>query len=383
VAIFGICLDQCLFALFCRFPDVLPIRLVWLSPLLDIIGGGQPTVAAAILGILSDIGPPSMRSNLFLATHVSGMVGFLTAPSVVGLIIDGAGLWPAMIFALALMGVAAAATVVAVPETLRRQEVRDEPPSGLLSRKASVRQHFRQMLQLSGELSAFFERPPLVLLLCTSLVVDVMNYGFAQFLVQMASKRYDIPISKTGYILSTYGFAHLVTAVVLLPAAGTWILAKYQYKASEEILDSASHVSPSLVDLNAVLAGHRDLLLARISHFILVLGALYLAFAPTLPNLIVGLTIAALGAGFNTYTRSLMALFVEESRRSRLYSLVSIMEVIGSLYAPPLISGLFALGMRYDGGEKGPWLGLPYLGIAGCAAVAVGVLAFVRIPSLT
>lgn len=47
-------------------------------------------------------------------------------------------------------------------------------------------------------------------------------------------------------------------------------------------------------------------------------------------------------------------------RFCRLYSAVAMVEIGASLVSSPVLVGLFALGLKL----KGPWIGLPFLGLA-------------------
>jgi len=86
--------------------------------------------------------------------------------------------------------------------------------------------------------------------------------------------------------------------------------------------------------------------------------------------------VLALGSGHSSFARALMSVHVDVEHRSRLFTLVGMLETAGTMYAGPLLAGLFSVGMRKGGG----WIGLPYLVLAGFAVVALVVLLFVRLP---
>ena len=70
---------------------------------------------------------------------------------------------------------------------------------------------------------------------------------------------------------------------------------------------------------------------------------------------------------------------VRRSQHSRLFSLVGMIELIGSIFSQPILAGLFTLGLQWHG----RWIGLPYLGLGALIATSGFLLLFVRIPRMT
>jgi MFS-type transporter involved in bile tolerance (Atg22 family) len=88
-----------------------------------------------------------------------------------------------------------------------------------------------------------------------------------------------------------------------------------------------------------------------------------------------GLFLLAAGAGYSSFTRSLISFYVQEKQRSRVFALVGMVEVVGNIYSQPMLAGLFSLGL----GLGGAWVGLPYLGLAGLLVISIVLLSFVRL----
>ncbi|KAI1119138.1 hypothetical protein F5Y14DRAFT_446349 [Nemania sp. NC0429] len=89
------------------------------------------------------------------------------------------------------------------------------------------------------------------------------------------------------------------------------------------------------------------------SYAILFLGALTPGLAPTLAGFVLGLLLMAVGSGFGSLSKSLMSIYVDPAHRSRLFSLVGMVEVLGSVFSQPLLAGLFSLGLRCGGTARG------------------------------
>lgn len=266
------------------------------------------------------------------------------------------GPWPPVWVAVAIIVISAVAFLF-VPETLKHQphredaEERETDTPNLKSRISHVINRFKDSLSILAS-------PSIILLLLTCLGARPVT-ATMQFMAQFISKRYSIELAETGYVQSIYGIIQVVQALVLLP----W-LARFVMKDTTPVRFRAADEH------------HRDLSLARWSYGILVVGIAALGLASTLPGFIFGLVIMGLGSGFNSLTRSLMSLYVDPEHRSRLFSLVGMMEVIGSVYAQPMLAGLFTLGMKLGGG----WIGLPYYVLSILVAATASLLLFVRVP---
>ncbi|KAI1477123.1 MFS general substrate transporter [Daldinia eschscholtzii] len=349
------------------FHNIFPVELIWLSSAGNFLGGGSAVIAGIVLSMIADSTTEEERAVAFMRVHVASLCGNLGAPALSGLIMARAGPWPPIWIAFAVIAISGIAFLF-VPETLKHhldQENILEPDTvenegggggetlGLKSRVSHVVARFKESLLMLKSTS-------LILLLITGLVSPPVLYGTVQFMAQFLSKRYGIELYKTGYVQSTYGAAQVVQALVILP----W-LTRYVMKSTtpKKIRAADEH--------------HRDLSLARWSYTLVAIGIFVLGLAPTLLTFIFGLLLMALGSSFNSMTRSLMSLYVDPEHRSRLFSLVAMVEVVGSVYAQPFLAGLFAFGMNLGGG----WIGLPYYGLSILITTAAILLYFVKVPN--
>lgn len=126
----------------------------------------------------------------------------------------------------------------------------------------------------------------------------------------------------------------MVLFLLVLPGIDSWLLHKAGWPATV-----------------------KDLWLAKLSICLLTISFLVLAFAPRVWVIALGLLLYTLGTGFNTFARSLVSVLVEPTMIGTLYTMISVMDTLGSLSAGPLVAEAFKWGMHLGG----VWHGLPYM----------------------
>ncbi|RYP10649.1 hypothetical protein DL764_000533 [Monosporascus ibericus] len=353
-----------------RFQDVFPVRLIWLSSACAAIGGGVAVVHAITMSIIADATSERDRAVAFMWVHVASVGGTLSSPTLGSLMMGRTGPWPCLWVGISLV-TTGAISFLFLPETLHQKQQGEEAEEvetvGIKSPIAHTLDEFKEALSIIRSRS-------LVLLILVVFVAMPVNNSVSQFMAQFTSKRYGIKLSQTGYVQTLYGVSHVFQAFIILP----WL--------SRAILRSTTPAK-----LRASDEHHRDLLLARWSFEMLVVGTLLLGLANTLPGFVFGLIVMALGSAYSSLVQSLMTLYVDPEHTSRLFSLVGsvppaanvqanhkviVVEVLGAAYTQPFLAQLFKLGLRLGGG----WIGLPYYGLSLLIALSVGLLLFVRLP---
>ncbi|KAI0877832.1 major facilitator superfamily domain-containing protein [Hypoxylon argillaceum] len=335
--------------------NVFPITAIWASAAGQLIGGGNGVLIAVVLSMIADATNEEDRAIAFMRMHVASLCGNLLSPSLAGFVMETAGPWVPPLIGIGLFLLGGLATVF-LPETRPGKDAtQDSLEPSIPSPNSMVSQVFGQFRDSLSILTS----PSLILLLLTALCLMPVMDSTLTFLNQFVSKRYQIKIAQTGYVQSTYGVASIIVTLFILP----WI--------------SGFLTNPTTpVRYRAKNEQYRDLSLARWSYAILFVGALILGISPTLAGFVFGLLLMAVGSGFGSLSKSLMSIYVDPAHRSRLFSLVNMIEVLGSVFSQPLLAGLFAVGLQLHGG----WIGLPYLGLAALIALSGSLLLFVRIP---
>ncbi|XDG08372.1 hypothetical protein ABKA04_007987 [Annulohypoxylon sp. FPYF3050] len=340
------------------FHNALPVELIWLGSTGYAIGGGNAVLVGIVLSMITDSIKEEERAIAFMRIHVASLSGNLISPAISSFMMERLGPWPPLWCAIAVLLIASVAFLF-IPETLKHQKHQEEETleteaevSGFKSRVAHIIARFKESLSILRSTS-------LILLLLTCLGSSPVLYSTLGFMAQFVSKRYGIEMSQTGYIQSSYGIAQIIQALLFLP----WI--------TRYLMQDTTHAIIRAPDEH-----HRDLSLAKWSFGILTVGILILGLSPNLVIFIIGLLLMAVAASFNSLTRSLMSLYVDPEHRSRLFSLVGMVEVVGSVYAQPFLATLFAVGMKLRGG----WIGLPYFGLSILVAITGSLLYFVKVP---
>ncbi|KAI2616835.1 MFS general substrate transporter [Hypoxylon sp. NC1633] len=337
------------------FSDVLPTRLVWIASIGHLCGG-QPVMSACIHSILSDVVPESRRSVTFMRLHVTSLVGNFISPALASAMMSSTGPWPVMALTLVLY-VTATAMIALLPETVHQPLHPEESESQSTTSGARVLQGFSHL----KDLLSFVRSRSLALILPIFLLSMPVLVCTFQFMLQFTSKRYGIPLAQTGYILSVYGIAHIVVVLIIIPTVSNLI------------------VRPSLPRwLRITDENVRDLTLVRWSFVAYLAGTIILGLSPTLAVFLAGLIVMSFGSAASAILKSIAASHVDYQHRSRLFTLVALLEMASSVWATPALAALFTLGMRL-GGE---WIGLPYFGVSvTCFAMLVLAL-FIRVPTV-
>ena len=282
--------------------------------------------------------------------HVASLVGHLISPALSSAMMNATGPRPVMCVAVALLLIAALACLF-IPETLQH------PYTLTSSSTQSFKHHLFNAVKQLKESLLLNLKAPLIPLFLALLITAPAYHSTTQFLTQYVSKRYAIKLKDTGYVQTVYGCAQVFVALVGMPVAS-------------KLLTPESGPPTPAPDQK------RDFKLALLSFGILIPGFLLLGSAPTLMYFTFGLLVLALGSGYISFARALLSSYVDPEHRSRLFSLVGMLETAGTMYSGPLLAGLFSVGMS----KRGKWIGLPYLVLAGFAALGGVVIGFVRLP---
>lgn len=288
--------------------------------------------------------------------HMASVFGNLMAPSISSFMMARWGPWPPAMVGIGLITLSAAA-VLFVPETLQsRQASSYNPDQDDTPRQKSGASHYLDQFK---ESLSILRSPSLILLLLTCLGTMPLFFSTTSFMAIFLSKRYHLRLFQGGYVQSAFGVAQMVQTLLFLP----WLSRRLMQSTTPPRLRPADE-------------HHRDLSIARWSAGIGAFAALVLGLAPTLPGFVVGLALLAIGSGCSSLLRSLMSLYVDPQHRSRLFGLVGMVEIVGTICAQPMLAGLFSLGMQLGGG----WIGLPYFGLTVLVTMVTALLLFVRVP---
>ncbi|KAK1978314.1 major facilitator superfamily domain-containing protein [Colletotrichum cereale] len=334
----------------------LPLRLVWLSSLFLIIGGGSTVTGAVSMMIITDVSPEKYRSNIFFYSQAALIVAELTGP-VIGSALMANSLWLPLIIGL-VCTVITAILAGTIPESLHQDEEREtESERQDLSDDLGLRRTLQSLFTHIHKTIAFiFSHRSVLFLVLTFLVIDYSRQSLG-VLLQYLSTRYAISIAKASLVLSARAFAQLVTFIAFLPLLDLFVSKKLRLSARA-----------------------KDFLLSRISIGFIMACFAILIVAPSLPVVVVGLAFYTLGNGFSSFARSLLSSLVEKDMVGTLFTTLSIMDTLGSLLAGPIVAITFSWSMRLDG----IWKGMPYVMsfiLSGLASLALSRAGLANLPA--
>ncbi|KAI0024025.1 major facilitator superfamily domain-containing protein [Xylariomycetidae sp. FL0641] len=355
LSLLGMALAQLLIMAVAWFRGIVPVHLVWMSSVAYLCGGGDPTVSAALTGMVTDVVDESKRSVSYMRLHAASMLGNLVAPALASAMMSRTGPWPVMFVSLVLV-TAPIALLLFLPETVQKaDECSGETQAEPHSLKESLQQNFKDLIDSLSVLKI----PSVLLIFCIVMLEMPTVVCTFQFMTQFVSKRYHIPLAKTGYVQSVYGIAHLIVVLVIVP------------------LVSAAMVNPSMPGfLRITNEKRRDLLLARWSYAAVIIGTFVLGISPSLADFVFGLVVMSLGSAAASCVQGTAVLYVDEHHRSSFFSLLALTKFTGNLWGSPALAGLFSAGMKLGG----MWIGLPYFGVSGLAAIMLTIAMFVTVP---
>ncbi|KAJ4405922.1 hypothetical protein N0V82_010222 [Gnomoniopsis sp. IMI 355080] len=333
------------------FPNVFPVRLVWLESVGQLIGGGAPALMGLLFSMTTDATNEEERAMTFLRIHIASVCGNLVAPTLSSFLMAKYGPWPPTWIGIGCLA-SSIIVVLFIPETLHaKQQIAESGDEAIPDHKTRL----SQLLERLKDSLSIIQSPSLVLLLIISLFSMPVVLSTGSFMPVFMSKRYDTQLYQAGYVQTAFGAAQVVQSLVILPWLSRALMQSIKLRPADE--------------------HHRDLSIARWSAGVSLAAALLLGLAPTLAAFIFGLFVLSLGTGLFSIVRSLMSLYVDPVHRSRLFGLVGMVEIVGQIYAQPMLAELFKIGMRL-GGE---WIGLPYFGLSVLVAVVTGLLLFVKV----
>ncbi|KAI0116523.1 MFS general substrate transporter [Nemania sp. FL0031] len=338
-----------------RFWRVLPVELILVGPLLEVIGGGLTMAIVILYAIISDVNAPEDRAITYFFSSLAANLAVFAGPPLASKMIEVWSPWVPISSSL-VATVLAGSIIFLVPETAR--SVRKSPASeehwsrmGDHEWQNAVKTQLTRAFHNSDLRSVLKKRSVILLLLVFALAAP-LPAGMGTMFLQYYSKRFGKSIENAGYMLAIRGGFTIVVVGILLP-----MLSKY--------INSSSYIK--------LPAFRRDLILAQTSAASAGLGY-FLLGGPNMTFLISGIVILTLSAGIGPLCRSLISNIVEPDQTSQIFTIVSIVEGIGSLPAGPFLAWTFSSSMRLGG----IWTGLPFFLLGSLGFLALVVLCLVH-----
>ncbi|EPS43686.1 hypothetical protein H072_2318 [Dactylellina haptotyla CBS 200.50] len=344
-----------------RFPDIFPLRLVWLGSIFLLAGGTN-----MINGLIA--------STFFTLQLVGSWLPVLIAPPITSSLMEHAGNWVPASMGL-ILDFLGFLVLLFLPETIHFQESESQTTpvdqAEQRNRPATVESDTQsetvstaststsqklwsgfksKMLEFAESSSFVFQSPHLIILICSLMMHAICLIRGMETLLYYASVRYGITIAKAN-LLNTVNAAVSIGVLFFLPFVSSYLTNKLGF-------------SPQ----------RKDLLIAQVSVTLFGIGWYTVGLAPTLPISIAGLVIYTLGSGFSGSVRSLAASYVQSHHQARLSSFIAIMMTVGNFVGSPMLAWLYSLGVSTGNPF---WYGLPFVGLGVVFTIIGSALWFV------
>ncbi|KAB8257987.1 major facilitator superfamily domain-containing protein [Aspergillus pseudonomiae] len=349
----GLVLEEVAIRLVCWWNAVIPLRMIWVTPIFQIIGGGSQTATAMAYAMITDVVPLEKRASIFYIMAAVVLLGEILATPISAFLMMSSPWVPTLLGVVVQLGGLLAAAFVSETRpdkcpkpdqptnTHERQEGlqwaggggdgtgQDCPRSMYQYWKHTVSEYWKHLQGAGGngwDLNMAY-------IVGTFLLASIGKQAL-QLIIPYASNRFMWSIPRASFLVTFKGVINLITLLLILP----WLSAKLSRQMSW---------SPAVKDLRVVQG----------SSSILTLGALLMALAAQPSIFVAGVCLFGFGWGFYSALRSLATALVSPSQVGVLNSGIGLAQGIGSLVAGPILAAAFRQGLRQEGFGKG----LPYL----------------------
>jgi len=291
----------------------------------------------------------------FFASLAANAAVFVGPPLASGLM-ETWSPWVPMVLSLVITATAGG-LILLMPETARPSAISPHSTTSPVSLKdddswlRGIKSQLSSVFYNSEFRSVLKKRSVILLLIAFTLAAPLPT-AMGPLFLQYYSKRFEKSIEDAGYMLAIRGGLTVVILGVVLPT-----LSKYMGSSK-----SCAKIS----------SFRRDLLLAQASAACASLGYLLLG-GPNTTFLVSGIVVLAFSTGLPPLCHSLISGLVAPDQMSQIFTVVSIVEGIGSLPAGPFLAWTFSSGMRLGG----PWFGLPFFVLGGLGLLCLVVLCLI------
>ncbi|PYH90747.1 hypothetical protein BO71DRAFT_486853 [Aspergillus ellipticus CBS 707.79] len=327
----------------------LPLEWTWCSSLFRFLGGDSRVAIALVSSLLSDATMPSDRytSHITITLLVAELVGSAVTPLLMAYSLN-ASLLLGLILPLVALPLAIVISSDTWPLGTR------QPTSGKRMEEHELPSWSTPSLQQLGKPDSVLRSDLRVSwLVATCLISRIGRYPFA-LLLQAVSHRYRWVVSETGYLVVLRAATSLVWLLIL----NHFIRPLFARRRSPtDSSDTNPPFSPYLLDLWTV----------RSSALCLAASCVLLSLSSSAVTVYAGIVLYALGIGFGTGSRGLLAQWT--THECALPD--NMLEAVSDAIAAPMMSYTYALGAQLGS----PLLSLPFVASASMfGLIAIGTM---------
>ncbi|TVY23472.1 Efflux pump [Lachnellula hyalina] len=345
-ALVGVAASLCEVFVVCAFPKVFPVRLVWLSSILLLCGGGLNSASAYMWAMASEAIPSKQRSHGFYYIFSAFYVAELIASFVASVTTD---ISPWIPCSLAMGSIILCLILLAVMPDPRGSKNHSESPESHIAEDYTSRTITKPTT--TSRLLTLLSNPN-ILFTVPVFLVGILRYTTLNVLIQYANIRFHLPLSTGATFYTETAGINILLFLFLIPALTSHIRTNYA-------------VRPQTIDL----------FLVRTSVCLMSMGSLAIGLAPTTSLLPLGVAIFSTGFGSRVSALSLISTWITPSDKATVYASITVLESLGHAVGDPGMQHIFAASLRLENF----WLAMPFFVAAGCYCLATISTMFIRI----
>lgn len=323
----------------CWFYGTFSASWVLAGPLFLCIGGGTQVLAALLTSIIVDVTPPHLRTTTIYLVNSAELITEFVSPAI-GAALMRNNVWLAFAVSIPII-LLSYPIIAAIPESLASAaQPTDARPSSASSNSHSKRQYFNMVLhrfstnfiKLCSKIVELVKVPSLALSLIIYLL-DAWAVQSGSLLLQFASQRMQWSLGQSAYLLSIRAAVALLLTLGILPALNQFLCRRMHIRSFKI-----------------------DTIILRISYLAACVGYLLIGGSSSQGLLILGCIVSSIGSNAPQTLQGLVPSFTDSSNTAKLYSILALAQLIGTMLGGPSAAALFTLGLRL-GPDRG-WAGL-------------------------
>ncbi|KAK3623799.1 hypothetical protein LTR22_024227 [Elasticomyces elasticus] len=340
--------------------QIFDIRSVWYGSAFNFLGGGDAVISALLLVVVADIAPEAARADAFLRIGaLSGLASLFMPPLAAwSMSIDP---WVSVLVGIGLSALAVGCYLL-VPETLGYRESHAstlKPPARMpvsadlvLGEPHLLASTVKRWVESVKCATSFVTSDWRVPALMASFIGQILIASSAPLLVQYVSKRYAVTLAEATLLMTIRNAVNAIQLFFILPYISTVIVETYS------------------------LSGQlKDLYLMRASQVLVAIGWISIGASPSVPSVAISLAIISFGNGSLLLARSFLTSLVPAHQIASIFSIICVVDTVGTMLGAPILAQLFKRGLALKGG----WIGLPFYFIGTFSALFAVVFFYVRL----
>ncbi|TAQ83137.1 hypothetical protein B7494_g8540 [Chlorociboria aeruginascens] len=306
----------------CAFPRIFPLQLVWLSSIILLCGGGLYSTTAFMWAMASETIPKERRSYAFYYIFSAFYIAELLASFLASITMD-ISLWLPCGLAMASV-ITCLILLWIMPDSWVLNHSTNAPENMFANNNVEETSRVSNDSLASGFRAALSDRN--VFLATPVFLVGTLRYTTLNVLIQYQSIHFDVKLSKGAIFYTETAIVNIILFLFFIPFLTAHIRVKYS-------------VRPEVIDL----------VMVRSSVFMLLIGSLSLAFAPSR-------RVLQLGFGSRVSTLSLVSYWIPDSSKATLYAAIAALENMGHFVGDPSLQMIFAATLRLSNA----WHAMPF-----------------------